>query len=106
MSDGVANRTVREIKSTVSGAMSMCNRCALTSCVQCQVPWHEGLSCEEWRNPMMKAHATEEKASHAAIKRTRKTCPKAGCGGVVQKISARDIVECESNSCTLCVIKY
>jgi len=54
---------------------------------------------------MMKAHGTEEKASRAAIKRTTKTCPKEGCGAVVQKISGCDGVECESTYRSSCFIK-
>lgn len=72
----------------------ICNKCGAKSCYFHRVPWHNGLTCEEYddRNPA--AHSV--RSSEDRIKKISKACPGVGCGRRVIKDGGCDHMWCKS----------
>ncbi|KIW01300.1 uncharacterized protein PV09_07338 [Verruconis gallopava] len=62
----------------------VCENCAFAMCFTHQLPWHEGLSCEQFNN--QREHGDPDYAdTQEYIRANTKTCPGANCGMNVLK---------------------
>jgi hypothetical protein len=57
-----------------------CMKCGAESCFTCQIPWHRGMTCAEY-----KAGANPDKASEEYMRKYCKRCPRRGCGIYIEK---------------------
>lgn len=84
-----------------------CYSCKVHSCIQCDVPWHEGQTCEQFqengrqdeeqtaRDPLV---TEQEELSKEAIKILTRKCPGSGCGVPIMQDKASngcDKIKCE-----------
>ena len=64
------------------GAIFRCVSCGFKTCVDCDVPWHEGETCGDYKLRKF-SHPREEEQSTQKLKKCSKICP--GCERRVQK---------------------
>ncbi|CAA7388113.1 unnamed protein product [Spirodela intermedia] len=78
---------------------SQCLHCERTCCAQCRVPWHAGLTCEEYRKAV--ADEREENAvaklMELALRSRWQKCPM--CGMLVERIDGCLFIRCRCNHC-------
>ena len=77
------------------GTIMVCSECNAETCAECKVPWHTGMTCEEYHTSMQE----NDKASASWIKKHTKPCP--GCEAPVQKNRG-----CPHMQCTRCQQQY
>lgn len=58
----------------------VCCECGYEQCVHHGLPWHSGVTCEDFDR-----RQSEEKLNLETISRTTKKCPGAGCGVNIEK---------------------
>lgn len=74
----------------------VCDACNFAMCLACQAPWHQGLTCEEY-----KAQADGADASGAWVRQNTKRCPREDCGVMVEKGNL-----CFHMTCTECCAEW
>jgi len=74
----------------------VCSECKHRSCALCEVEWHEGLSCQLYREKNQKKFITsEEKATLRMLaKELAKRCPR--CQMAIEKTGGCDLMYCKS----------
>lgn len=94
-----------------AGPIVNCMACDYQACFDCEVPWHNDLTCaqyhEEQRN---KVHRDAEKVKEEAdaactVEKTTKPCPGIGCGVRIEKSIGCHHMRCkcrERSSCNGC----
>ncbi|KZT55753.1 hypothetical protein CALCODRAFT_498223 [Calocera cornea HHB12733] len=94
-------------------ALLTCHACGFQSCAVHQLPWHKGLTCEEWE----KAHGgwwdpvrRRERGVRRWVGRKTRKCP--GCGKDIEKqdgcdhMTCRQPVGCGAQFCWRCGADY
>ena len=79
--------------------------CQARYCLDCEVPFHEDQTCEEYHADSER-RTTEEQESLATVRKISKPCPGANCGINIDKIAGCDHVTCESNTPYLSFLPY
>ncbi|KAI8945594.1 hypothetical protein F4801DRAFT_122375 [Xylaria longipes] len=74
-----------------------CPHCQYVTCYFCQVPWHEGMTCAEYKAK----HAEESEATENWVKEHTTLCPTEGCG---TKMEIHD--GCVRAKCTKCRTEF
>lgn len=72
--------------------MFICQDCNARYCMSCNVPFHEGQTCEQYVSSQRRAE--EEDASIAAVARISRPCP--DCGISIDKYTGCDHVTCKN----------
>ncbi|XP_071951039.1 uncharacterized protein [Antedon mediterranea] len=75
-----------------------CEECSLNWCFPCHAPWHEGLTCKEWRrgDRMLKQWAKEWSFGQQNAHR----CPK--CKVLIQRVTGCDHMTCSNCNTEFC----
>ncbi|KAL1588033.1 hypothetical protein WHR41_03394 [Cladosporium halotolerans] len=73
------------------GNVFICQECNARYCMSCNVPFHEGQTCEQYVSSQRRAE--EEDASIAAVARISRPCPH--CGISIDKYTGCDHVTCQ-----------
>jgi len=78
-----------------------CNKCNFEMCFDCQVPWHNGQTCDQARNE--REHGDPGYAdTQTLLNTTTKPCP--GCGVRIEKGAACFHMECKCFDATVRLI--
>ncbi|XP_014662152.1 PREDICTED: E3 ubiquitin-protein ligase ARIH2-like [Priapulus caudatus] len=80
-----------------------CVDCHLVWCFPCHAPWHEGLSCKEYRKGDKLLHEWAKHNSEEMRQRNAQRCPK--CKVYIQRTSGCDHMQCgmcKTEFCYLC----
>ncbi|OAK95400.1 hypothetical protein IQ06DRAFT_309748 [Phaeosphaeriaceae sp. SRC1lsM3a] len=99
-----------QIHDNNDGNIFKCGACGHRHCTNCNVPFHDGESCEQRksRKKMENMSKTEqEKASQAKVDSISATCP--GCGARINKNGGCDHMTCRlcrTEFCYLCSAPY
>ncbi|KAJ1301940.1 hypothetical protein OPQ81_000779 [Rhizoctonia solani] len=80
----------------------VCDYCATLSCFLHQVPWHEGLTCEQYMVEQ------ENMANNEYLTTRTKRCPKPTCRFPIEKMSGCDRMTCRCGHqfCWACLADY
>src|SRR4051794_25589686 len=71
-----------------------CTACSFRTCFTHKVPWHNGITCENY-DMFHQSQQEQEVASEGYLKKHTKICPNTSCGLHVQKIDGCDHIYCE-----------
>ena len=86
----------------------VCNECGAKACVDCDRPFHEGETCEEYQKRMKNTHAEkDDAASLKTIQKECKQCP--GCNKNIMRNGGCDAMrctQCKTHFCFLCLRNY
>lgn len=74
-----------------------CRDCKRRTCVDCQVPFHEGETCKQYRRRKGRQGSDEQK-SKRLIEGTTKACPRSGCRARIEKSEGCDHMTCTVSS--------
>jgi hypothetical protein len=64
----------------VDNVIVTCHHCGTKQCFLHRIPWHEGLTCEEWDQQQRTITSQQEQKSEEWIQTGTKPCPGPGCG--------------------------
>jgi len=80
----------------------ICCRCKASSCFFHDIPWHKGLTCQQYDNLLKE----EEKANDDYKLKNTKKCPK--CTYPIEKNDGCDkmVCTCKYEFCWLCLADY
>ena len=84
-----------------------CHKCGAKACANCDRPWHEGETCDEFQKRLKAQNvANEEAASQKTIQQASKPCP--GCKANIQRNGGCDAMRCicGAHFCFLCLRPY
>jgi hypothetical protein len=70
-----------------------CGKCNQRSCMTCNVPWHEGVTCQEYRMKNGEVDDAEQATLTALAKEGYKRCPR--CQFAIKKIDGCNSVRCK-----------
>lgn len=90
----------------------ICQACRARSCFTHDIPWHIGLTCEQYAAQRANTRAAEDQASQEYIGKHAKTCPNPSCGRRIEKSQGCDHMTCRRPAgcghefCWLCLADY
>ena len=85
------------------GTSPICGECGMSKCIDHNVPWHTGLSCELYESRLAYRKGKEEAATMMTLERTTKLCPE--CELRIEKNEGCDhmtCLRCEFEFCWQC----
>ena len=90
--------------SSDSGKRFFCNLCGVSTCTKCHDIYHEGITCEEYKDSKEKSKELEEWMQKNT--KCRKRCPK--CDVPIEKIKGCNHIHCRQCSADICwvCLKY
>ncbi|KAI4836058.1 RCC1/BLIP-II protein, partial [Aureobasidium sp. EXF-8845] len=84
--------------------MFTCHACEHMHCIQCDIPWHAGETCDEYQA----RHDEEVVATGVVIRGTSRACP-GGCGARIERNGGcphMQCTRCETHFCWHCLGVY
>jgi hypothetical protein len=70
--------------------MFKCHACEHMHCIQCDIPWHAGETCDEYQA----RHDEEMVATEAIIRKTSRACP-GNCGARIERNGGCPHMQCK-----------
>eukprot|EP01080_Neovahlkampfia_damariscottae_P001708 gene1708-477_t len=91
------------VDTEVEDNMIICNNedCKMKICIQCKVPYHDGISCEEYQKWKLNSQESEKQYSEWAQKNSKK-CPQ--CKTDIEKSGGCNHMKCTKCGCNWCWI--
>ncbi|KAF2215527.1 hypothetical protein CERZMDRAFT_94928 [Cercospora zeae-maydis SCOH1-5] len=74
-----------------------CNKCGAQACASCDVSWHDGETCQEYKD---RTQNEQDEASLAMIRNSFKKCP--SCSKSIEKNGGCDYMQCTQCSKAFC----
>lgn len=98
-------------ESGAAAPIVVCQICQARSCFTHDMPWHAGLTCEQYTAQQAERDA-QDRASQTYIDRNAKICPNPSCGRRIEKVDGCDHMTCRRPAgcghefCWLCLADY